>query len=211
MRSCPLGIRELMKMLTASRITTNQMKRGPSARRPGGFCRGIPRPSGAGWTRQPFGCSWSPLRSGNGVVGVGGRSFWASRSFLLRGSSAIPTQRNARALPPSEKIGRLLTRCLPAGHPDRRTVRGTGFAPDSRRSKMDRTLATLDAQFDTLDAHVEGIGNAENAGRPAGMPELVPFVRETATTWPEPPPVPLLHDEEDMDGVIFAALVSPYV
>ena len=76
---------------------------------------------------------------------------------------------------------------------------------------MDRTLATLDAQFDTLEAHVEGIGNAENAGRPAGMPELVPFVRETATTSPEPPPVPLLHDEEEMDGVIFAALVSPYV
>jgi hypothetical protein len=76
---------------------------------------------------------------------------------------------------------------------------------------MDRTLATLDAQFDTLDAHVEGIGNAEAAGRPAGMPELVPFVRETATTWPEPPPIPLLHDEEELDGVIFAALVSPYV
>jgi hypothetical protein len=76
---------------------------------------------------------------------------------------------------------------------------------------MDRTLATLDAQFDTLDAHAEGIGNVEVAGRPAGMPELVPFVRETATTWPEPPPVPLLHDEEEMDGVIFAALVSPYV
>ena len=76
---------------------------------------------------------------------------------------------------------------------------------------MDRTLATLDAQFDTLDAHVEGIGNAEAAGRPAGMPELAPFVRETATSWPEPPPIPLLRDEEELDGVIFAALVSPYV
>jgi hypothetical protein len=76
---------------------------------------------------------------------------------------------------------------------------------------MDRTLATLDAQFDTLDAHVEGIGNAEAAGHPAGMPDLVPFVRETATSWPEPPPIPLLHDEEELDGVIFAALVSQYV
>jgi hypothetical protein len=73
---------------------------------------------------------------------------------------------------------------------------------------MDRTLTTLDAQFDTLDAHVEGIGNAEAAGSPAGMPELV---RETATLWPEPPPAPLAHDEEELDGVIFAALVSPYV
>lgn len=76
---------------------------------------------------------------------------------------------------------------------------------------MDRMLATLDAQFDTLDAHVEGVGNAEAAGSPAGMPELAPFVRETATAWPEPPPVPLAHDEEEMDRVIFAALVSPYV
>jgi hypothetical protein len=76
---------------------------------------------------------------------------------------------------------------------------------------MDRTLATLDAQFDTLDAHVEGVGNADSAARPAGMPELGSFVRETATSWPEPPPIPLLHDEEEMDGVIFAALVSPYV
>jgi hypothetical protein len=77
---------------------------------------------------------------------------------------------------------------------------------------MDRTLATLDAQFDTLDAHVEGIGNAEAAGAPAGMPELAPFVRETATSWPDgatAPPVP--HNEEEMDRVIFAALVSPYV
>jgi hypothetical protein len=76
---------------------------------------------------------------------------------------------------------------------------------------MDRTLATVDAQFDTLDAHVEGIGNAEAAGQPAGMPELVPFVRETATTWPEPPPAPLARDAEELDRVIFAALVSPYV
>jgi hypothetical protein len=72
---------------------------------------------------------------------------------------------------------------------------------------MDRTLATLDAQFDTLDAHVEGVGNAEQAG----SPELARLVRETATTWPEPPTAPLAHDEEDMDRVIFAALVSPYV
>jgi hypothetical protein len=72
---------------------------------------------------------------------------------------------------------------------------------------MDRTLAPLDAQFDTLDAHVEGIGNAE-----AAVPELAPFVRETATTWPEvvsTPPLP--ENEDDMDHVIFAALVSPYV
>jgi hypothetical protein len=73
---------------------------------------------------------------------------------------------------------------------------------------MDRTTVTLDAQFDTLDAHVEGVGNAQVAGSPSGMPE---FVRETATTWPEPAPVPLPHDEDDMDRVIFAALVSPYV
>jgi hypothetical protein len=74
--------------------------------------------------------------------------------------------------------------------------------------KVDRTTVTLDAQFDTLDAHIEGVGNAEAVGKPAGLPELV---RETATTWPEPPPVPLPHDEEEMDRVIFAALVSPYV
>src|SRR4051795_8718916 len=166
MRSWVLGISELIHRLTASRITTNQMKRGPSARSPGGFCGGIPRPSGAGWTRQPFGCSWSPWRSGNGVVGLEGRSFWASRSFRLRGSSAITTQRTWVARPAMEKFGRLLTRCLRAGHPDRRTLRGTGFAPDSRRSKMDRTLATFDAQFDTLDAHAEGIGNVETPGRP---------------------------------------------
>jgi hypothetical protein len=73
---------------------------------------------------------------------------------------------------------------------------------------MDRTTVTLDAQFDTLDAHVEGVGNAEAVGSPAGLPELV---RETATTWPEPAPVPLPQDEEEMDSVIFAALVSPYV
>ena len=48
---------------------------------------------------------------------------------------------------------------------------------------MDRTLATLDAQFDTLDAHVEGVGNAE-----AATPELAQFVRETATAWPESRP-----------------------
>ncbi|MEA2441691.1 MAG: hypothetical protein QOH76_3115 [Thermoleophilaceae bacterium] len=72
---------------------------------------------------------------------------------------------------------------------------------------MDRTLATLDAQFDTLDAHVEGVGNAE-----AATPELATFVRETATEWPESaaaPPLP--ENAEDMDRVIFAALVSPYV
>ena len=72
---------------------------------------------------------------------------------------------------------------------------------------MDRTLATLDAQFDTLDAHVEGVGNAE-----AATPELATFVRETATDWPEAaaaPPLP--ENAEDMDRVIFAALVSPYV
>jgi hypothetical protein len=72
---------------------------------------------------------------------------------------------------------------------------------------MDRTLATLDAQFETLDAHVEGVGNAE-----AASPELAPFVRETATEWPEAAlSAPLPQSEEDMDRVIFAALVSPYV
>lgn len=75
---------------------------------------------------------------------------------------------------------------------------------------MDPTTATLDAQFETLDAHVEGVGNAEAAAKPAGMPELESFVRETATSWPEPPPVPLVSDEDEIDGVIFAALVSPY-
>jgi hypothetical protein len=72
---------------------------------------------------------------------------------------------------------------------------------------MDRTLATLDAQFETLDAHVEGVGNAE-----AAVPELAPFVRETATAWPtEATTAPLPENEDDMDRVIFAALVSPYV
>jgi hypothetical protein len=71
---------------------------------------------------------------------------------------------------------------------------------------MDRTMATLDAQFDTLDAYVEGVGNAE-----AAVPELAPFVRETATVWPEAASSPLPENEEDMDRVIFAALVSPYV
>jgi hypothetical protein len=72
---------------------------------------------------------------------------------------------------------------------------------------MDRTLATLDAQFETLDAHAEGVGNAE-----ATVPELAPFVRETATVWPaDAPAAPLPENEDDMDRVIFAALVSPYV
>jgi hypothetical protein len=73
---------------------------------------------------------------------------------------------------------------------------------------MDRTLATIDAQFETLDAHVEGVGNAEGAA----SPELAWFVRETATAWPEAATTaPLAESEEDMDRVIFAALVSPYV
>jgi hypothetical protein len=76
---------------------------------------------------------------------------------------------------------------------------------------MDRMLATLDAQFETLDAHLEGVGNAEAAGSPAGLPPLASFVRETATASPELPSAPLPHDEEEMDSVIFAALVSPYV
>ena len=72
---------------------------------------------------------------------------------------------------------------------------------------MDRTLATLDAQFETLDAHMEGVGNAE-----ASVPQLAPFVRETATAWPEAAvSAPLPESEEDMDRVIFAALVSPFV
>jgi hypothetical protein len=72
---------------------------------------------------------------------------------------------------------------------------------------MDRTLATLDAQFETLDAHVEGVGNAEEAS-----PEMAPFVRETATVWPsDATTAPLAENGDDMDRVIFAALVSPYV
>jgi hypothetical protein len=72
---------------------------------------------------------------------------------------------------------------------------------------MDRTLATIDAQFETLDAHIEGVGNAE-----AAVPELAPFVRETATMWPtDATTAPLPENEDDMDRVIFAALVSPYV
>ena len=57
---------------------------------------------------------------------------------------------------------------------------------------MDRTLATLDAQFDTLDAHVEGVGNVEVAGRPAGT------VRSTTGGfgWTTPPQVtPLIENE----------------
>lgn len=74
---------------------------------------------------------------------------------------------------------------------------------------MDRTLVPLDAQFETLDAHVEGVTNAEAAGAVEGLPTLV---RETSTEWlPEQPPTPLPQDEDDMDRVIFAALVSPYV
>jgi hypothetical protein len=72
---------------------------------------------------------------------------------------------------------------------------------------MDRTLATLDAQFETLDAHVEGVDNAEEA-----VPELAPFVRATATAWPsDATTAPLAENEDDLDRVIFAALVSPYV
>src|SRR3954465_3169669 len=86
-------------MLITSRITTNQMKRGPSDLRPGGFLGGAPRPSGAGCTRQPRGCSSrprrrggssSPWRSGRGVVGLDGRSrAGLSRLSRLGGCSAI--------------------------------------------------------------------------------------------------------------------------
>src|SRR3954454_5579502 len=72
---------------------------------------------------------------------------------------------------------------------------------------MDRTLATLDAQFETLDAHVEGVGNAE-----AAVPELAPFVRETATAWPsDATAAPLPENEDDTDRVILGALVRPSV
>lgn len=54
---------------------------------------------------------------------------------------------------------------------------------------MDRTNASLDATLEGLE----------------------PFVAETATEWPEPEPAPLVHDEEELDRTIFAALVSPYV
>jgi hypothetical protein len=77
---------------------------------------------------------------------------------------------------------------------------------------MDHTLAALDAQFETLDAHAEGVTNAEAAAAPAGLPDLAPHVRETAIDWPESlPAAPLPQDEDDMDRVIFAALVSPFV
>jgi hypothetical protein len=76
---------------------------------------------------------------------------------------------------------------------------------------MDRTLVPLDAQFDTLDAHVEGVGNAAEAGLSAGMPELAPFVAELAIESPDMAPTPLPQNEEEMDSVIFSALVSPYV
>ena len=76
-----LGISDVIQRLRASRITTNQMKRGPSARRPGGFCGGMPRPSGAGCTLHPFGCSWS----GRAVLGLDGRCVRASRSSRAGG------------------------------------------------------------------------------------------------------------------------------
>ena len=77
---------------------------------------------------------------------------------------------------------------------------------------MDHTTAAFDAQFETLDAHAEGVGNAEAYAPSAGMPQLGPFVRETATDWPESlPAAPLPQSDEDMDRVIFAALVSPFV
>ena len=77
---------------------------------------------------------------------------------------------------------------------------------------MDHMTTALDAQFETLDAHVDGVANAEEYGSSAGMPGLAPFVRETATDWPDNvPSAPLPQDAEDMDRVIFAALVSPFV
>jgi prepilin-type processing-associated H-X9-DG protein len=44
----------------------------------------------------------------------------------------------------------------------------------------------------------------------SGLPDMGPFARETATSWEQPEPSPLPQDEEELDGVIFAALVSPY-
>lgn len=53
------------------------------------------------------------------------------------------------------------------------------------------------------------------AWQDAGLPDLGPFTRETATPWgaglAEPEPAPLPKTEEDLDEVIFSALVSPYV
>jgi hypothetical protein len=56
---------------------------------------------------------------------------------------------------------------------------------------------------------------ANPAWHDAGLPDLGPFTRETATPWAEgqaePQPAPLPKTEEDLDEVIFGALVSPYV
>jgi hypothetical protein len=63
---------------------------------------------------------------------------------------------------------------------------------------MDPELAALDAQLET--------------DRPADLPDLAQHVRETATDWPETlPSAPMPQDEDDMDRMIFAALVSPFV
>jgi hypothetical protein len=78
---------------------------------------------------------------------------------------------------------------------------------------MDQTLATIDAQFDTLDAHADAIADLEAGRAPigAGMPELQPLVRETAVGPPAIPPSHVPGDADAMDSVIFAALVSPYM
>jgi hypothetical protein len=62
---------------------------------------------------------------------------------------------------------------------------------------MDRTQNAHDA-------------DANAAWHDSGLPDMGPFARETATEWPQPEPSPLPQNEEEMDSVIFAALVSPY-
>lgn len=62
---------------------------------------------------------------------------------------------------------------------------------------MDRTRSSHDATPDV-------------AWFDSGLPDLGPFARETATSWEQPEPSPLPQNEEEMDSVIFAALVSPY-
>ena len=69
----------------------------------------------------------------------------------------------------------------------------------------------MDRTYHPLDTHAAGVAHAADAGLSAGMPELAPFVAELGLEEPLQQPSPLPHDEEEMDEVIFSALVSPYV